>query len=121
MNTRLRLSRLGKWVGLLMSLLLAALMFAPTFTRQVVFELKMGRDTVGLMLDGPSVVIFDEHSSGGSFFQLPMWLWAAGFSILTLLFWWLDRTPIPTSHCRKCRYDLTGNTSGVCPECGEKT
>jgi len=21
--------------------------------------------------------------------------------------------------CRKCDYDLTGNTSGVCPECGE--
>jgi len=20
--------------------------------------------------------------------------------------------------CNKCRYDLTGNTSGVCPECG---
>jgi hypothetical protein len=22
-------------------------------------------------------------------------------------------------HCRKCGYDLTGNVSGVCPECGE--
>ena len=22
--------------------------------------------------------------------------------------------------CVKCGYDLTGNTSGVCPECGEK-
>lgn len=21
-------------------------------------------------------------------------------------------------HCSKCRYDLTGNTSGLCPECG---
>jgi rubrerythrin len=21
--------------------------------------------------------------------------------------------------CRKCGYDLTGNVSGVCPECGE--
>lgn len=21
-------------------------------------------------------------------------------------------------HCPQCRYDLTGNTSGVCPECG---
>ena len=26
--------------------------------------------------------------------------------------------PIPEGHCRTCRYDLTGNVSGVCPECG---
>ena len=31
---------------------------------------------------------------------------------------WQQR-PIPR-HCRKCRYDLTGNTSDVCPECGER-
>ena len=29
------------------------------------------------------------------------------------------RRPSP-SHCRKCRYDLTGNTSGRCPECGQE-
>jgi DNA-directed RNA polymerase subunit RPC12/RpoP len=25
----------------------------------------------------------------------------------------------PGLHCRKCGYNLTGNTSGICPECGE--
>ncbi len=29
------------------------------------------------------------------------------------------RRPLP-GHCSTCRYDLTGNTSGVCPECGAK-
>ena len=24
----------------------------------------------------------------------------------------------PPGHCQKCGYDLTGNVSGVCPECG---
>jgi hypothetical protein len=24
-------------------------------------------------------------------------------------------------HCWRCGYDLTGNVSGVCPECGEDT
>jgi len=24
----------------------------------------------------------------------------------------------PPGHCRRCNYDLTGNTSGTCPECG---
>ncbi len=32
--------------------------------------------------------------------------------------WWLETHQIPPGHCRKCRYDLTGNTSGRCPECG---
>jgi len=25
----------------------------------------------------------------------------------------------PKGHCRKCGYNLTGNVSGICPECGE--
>ena len=29
----------------------------------------------------------------------------------------LKRRPLP-GHCQKCSYDLTGNLSGVCPECG---
>jgi hypothetical protein len=28
--------------------------------------------------------------------------------------------PPPSGHCSKCRYNLTGNESGVCPECGTK-
>ncbi len=27
----------------------------------------------------------------------------------------------PPGHCRRCDYDLTGNESGRCPECGEAT
>ena len=30
------------------------------------------------------------------------------------------RKPRP-GHCRACGYDLTGNISGKCPECGEAT
>jgi hypothetical protein len=26
--------------------------------------------------------------------------------------------PPPPGHCVTCGYDLTGNTSGTCPECG---
>ncbi len=26
----------------------------------------------------------------------------------------------PTGHCQRCGYDLTGNISGRCPECGEE-
>src|SRR5262249_30991088 len=27
---------------------------------------------------------------------------------------------LPAGFCRQCGYDLTGNVSGVCPECGDK-
>ena len=31
---------------------------------------------------------------------------------------WSSEDRIPTGLCQVCRYDLTGNVSGVCPECG---
>ncbi|MCP4246961.1 MAG: hydrogenase maturation nickel metallochaperone HypA [bacterium] len=49
--------------------------------------------------------------------------WFVGFLIfmslllLTFLFAWLDR-PYGKGRCRTCGYDLTGNVSGGCPECG---
>ena len=45
----------------------------------------------------------------------------AGLAIVVVFLWRLplsnrERPPV----CEKCGYDLTGNTSGVCPECGTK-
>jgi len=30
-----------------------------------------------------------------------------------------EAPPAPSGHCLECGYDLTGNVSGVCPECGK--
>jgi hypothetical protein len=49
---------------------------------------------------------------------LPLWIPAVVLAIATALLWYLDRRRIPPGHCRKCGYDLTGNVSGRCPECG---
>ena len=35
----------------------------------------------------------------------------------TAFLWYHDRR-IPPGHCKKCGYNLTGNVSGICPECG---
>jgi hypothetical protein len=51
---------------------------------------------------------------------LPLWMPLLIVAIPTTWLWWRDRRCIPSGHCRKCGYDLTGNVSGVCPECGEK-
>ena len=55
---------------------------------------------------------------------VPIWLLMLPILIVALTTcyrFWLDRRRIPPGHCRKCGYNLTGNMSGVCPECGEKT
>lgn len=45
----------------------------------------------------------------------------SGLAILlvpTALIWWREtRRPFP-NHCHQCGYNLTGNASGRCPECG---
>ena len=53
--------------------------------------------------------------------NLPTWMPPIVFGVPTALLWWRDRHRIPPGHCRKCGYDLTGNVSGRCPECGEST
>ena len=44
------------------------------------------------------------------------WFLCSLLAIPTYWLWRLDRRPLP-GHC-PCGYDLTGNESGVCPECG---
>jgi hypothetical protein len=36
----------------------------------------------------------------------------------TVVLWYHDRRRIPPGHCQSCGYNLTGNVSGVCSECG---
>ena len=52
--------------------------------------------------------------------QMPCWLAFALLLAAHRLFIWLGRTrdPDPVPYCSTCAYNLTGNTSGVCPECG---
>ena len=54
-------------------------------------------------------------ADGGFYFPL----YAPFLAVLlpTLLVWRFWPKPPKPGHCR-CGYNLTGNTSGVCPECG---
>jgi hypothetical protein len=51
--------------------------------------------------------------------RIPLWSLLLGVCAPTIILWWLDRRRIPPGHCHKCGYNLTGNVSGRCPECGE--
>jgi hypothetical protein len=49
---------------------------------------------------------------------------AACLPVFFIIIWHLERLVVLErrgSHCQKCGYDLTGNVSGRCPECGEET
>ena len=53
---------------------------------------------------------------------LPFWLPTAVFATCPLLGWLSHRRRLRRRHdsgrCRMCGYNLTGNLTGVCPECG---
>ena len=50
----------------------------------------------------------------------PAWCLILVLAIPTGILWYRDRRP-PRGHCQQCGYDLTGNVTGICPECGEPT
>jgi hypothetical protein len=51
--------------------------------------------------------------------MFPLWIPLFVLFIPATILWRRDRRPAPGA-CR-CGYDLTGNTSGRCPECGSQT
>ena len=59
----------------------------------------------------------DWSGESGVYVQVPLYAVFAAAAIPTLLVWRFWPKPPKPGHCR-CGYDLTGNTSGVCPECG---
>ncbi len=63
----------------------------------------------------PSVLAFEE--ADGYFMFVPLWMPFLILLVPTLLLWWREGKP-RQGHCRRCGYDLTGNVSGRCPECG---
>lgn len=47
---------------------------------------------------------------------VPLYPFALVAALVTIICW----HHIPPGHCQKCGYNLTGNASGICPECGTR-
>lgn len=71
-----------------------------------------GLSSIGYYSD--SVFQFD----GTQVFCLPLWLPLVVMSVLLVSLLWHNYKRHPTGHCSQCGYNLTGNVSGICPECG---
>jgi hypothetical protein len=50
---------------------------------------------------------------------VPLWIPPLILGISTF-FLWRRRLRRPPGHCQSCGYNLMGNVSGVCPECGKQ-
>ncbi len=62
------------------------------------------------------------HDYDAVFVMFPHWFPALIFAItpaVWLIKWRKRRKLAMAGNCPACGYDLTGNESGVCPECGE--
>ena len=57
------------------------------------------------------------RARGGCILWLPLWIPLLLTMIPTTFLCWRDNRR-PPGHCASCGYNLTGNVSGVCPECG---
>lgn len=65
----------------------------------------------------PSAPRYEARLSGFRL-MVPIWQPALAAVILSGVLWLFHRRRPPPGHCRKCRYNLHGLTSAVCPECG---
>ena len=59
---------------------------------------------------------------GLCWWYISVWPVFLAIAVPTAVLWWVDRPGrrrrSRTRYCRKCGYNLTGNVSGRCPECG---
>ncbi len=138
----------GKWSGVLCCALIAGLWVFSEF-RTFVWKHDDSHRSTGMILEpggieywiNPGADWIDENSDWGilrsvpeptwadyweaSFasngFRCPFWIPLVLIALPTIGLFILDRRRHRPGHCATCGYDLTGNSSGKCPECGATT
>ncbi len=59
-----------------------------------------------------------EQTSMGNVTAFPIWLPFLAIALPTGFLFWSNHRQGRPGHCAACGYNLTGNTTGRCPECG---
>lgn len=78
-----------------------------------------GPDVVGFVLGLGWWPAYHRDPQGFSRLAIPLWMPFVALSAMTVLLWRRRRSR--PGHCPACGYNLTGNISGRCPECGAET
>ncbi len=120
-----------KWAGLWAMLLLCVLDWATHANPYVLdagkhLELGIGRSSIRILWTsyGDAIAWDVVHITPSSsirensfYLALPLHLGVLIILLPTAILWRRDRRRAK-GQCHRCGYNLTGNTSGVCPECG---
>ncbi len=135
--TRRRLRTFTLWTGTLLCVLIAAaFVVSAWWWVDVLIPTPYGPSAY--LRAGSIIVVLDEAAysgvyverdswdlqrwngwdRGARFVELPLYALFAAVALPTLLVWRFWPKPIKPGHCR-CGYDLRGNVSGKCPECGK--
>jgi hypothetical protein len=86
----------------------------------------LSSDHPGVILFGNSGVYWTGNWAGKcTFTVIPLWPFVAlslfpPLAAFGYLIAHADRNRRPKGLCRRCSYDLRGNVTGICPECGTK-
>jgi len=103
---RLRWTLIGFVVGIIFTLIGSALRYPLFFIYP------------GLLL-AEFILFFVSPLFSNSYIFLPLCNVLVYTAFGTTIGWILTiPRPFPEGHCKNCDYNLTGNESGVCPECG---
>ena len=130
---RNRLRTITLWTGTTLSVLIAVAFVVSAWWYMAAqaneARVYVVSGAIAVRLDAPwsAPLVFGGHSDGlrswnfwgieSWWVKIPLYAVFAAVAIPTLLVWRFWPKPVKPGHCR-CGYDLTGNTSGVCPECG---
>ena len=137
MIRRSRSRRIAKWTGVVVCVVLAGVWVASL---RSVIGYQFGSKMV-CVLQGDFRIYFGSASptfrnlgfyysfdqnawssvlpSFGPFIIIPVWFSLIATALPTAYLFYRDRRP-PRGHCQKCGYNLQGNVSGTCPECGNE-
>ena len=123
-----RLRTFTLWTGTLLSLLIAAA-FVVSGWWWVIFPVLTPFGLVLVWIEAGAISVewgnrrgtcrVGTHGSVAGYVELPLYVVLAAVAVPTRLVWRLGRKHVEPGHCR-CGYDLTGNVSGKCPECGRR-
>ncbi len=122
-RSRSRARRIAKWAGLVVCLVIVASSFTLFETKIGGMKVYLGKSGLLFSFPSGSVIVFTPSELHWfqvrkSLFYVPIWFPFLLAAIPTVILWRRDRK-LPPNHC-PCGYNLTGNVSGRCPECGAK-